>query len=204
MSRSNSIESLDQLLDQAATLAKELPGLIHTWRFAVGALYSLYQSYQLTERVPQMDRREEEYIADTCDVISAIRGNATPPGDWMRGFYYNAAAMRVDALYERLLRALLEDTSNASGPTLYSRAREHFPNLLPELYERSPFSGVREEANSLKHHIGGAVPRLRERLTHLRNALEHWFAMMSNEQVRTLLHRRYGPHSRPISGRVQK
>ncbi|MBM4350306.1 MAG: hypothetical protein FJ106_10540 [Deltaproteobacteria bacterium] len=198
------LKSLDELLDQSAELAQELPGLIHTWRFAVGAIYALYQSYHLAQVIPQRDRREVEYVADTFEVIEAIRANATPPEDWMRGFYYNAAVMRVDVLYERLLRALLNDTSKTSGPDLYSRAHAQFPRQLPELYERSLFAGVREEVNSLKHDIGGAVPRLRERLTHLRNALEHWFTVISDEQVRSLLRDKYGPDSGPVSGRRRK
>ena len=138
------------------------------------------------------------------NVIHAVRTNSTPPADWMRAFYYNASVMRVDALYERLLRALLNEPENGNAEKLYCKAHEKFPGFFPEPYEESLFHSVREEANALKHEIGGAGPSLRERSTTLTNALVHWFAIVSDVQVNNELRSRYGPRSRPAPGRAKK
>lgn len=189
-----------ELFAQAGTLVREVPALVHTWRFATGALFALSEWYRLAEKAPQAPRGEAEYISDTERLVDAIRDGVPPDNEWLRAFHYNAALMRIDAVYERIFRAVLGDTSKANGPALYASLQKRYPRLLPELYERSPFAFVREEANSLKHYVGGAAPPLRERVTLLRTALEHLFAFVSDRDVKTHLQREYG-HGKPVSGK---
>jgi hypothetical protein len=190
-----------ELFEQASTLTRELPALVHTWRFAVGAVFALSEHYRLALEAPQSGRLEADYCEDTERLITAMRDGSLPSADWLRGFYYNAAIMRIDALYERLFRAVLDDESmGQNGPALYSALQKWHSALLPEPYEASPFKHVRDEANSLKHYVGGAAPALRERVTLLRAALEHWFAFVSDTEVRSLLARKYGQR-KPVSGK---
>lgn len=189
-----------ELFAQVYTLVREAPALVHTWRFAAGALFALSEWYRLAEKAPQVHHNEEDYISDTERLLGAIRDGVPPNGEWLRAFHYNAAVMRIDALYERLFRAVLGDTPKADGPTLYSSLQTRYPRLLPDPYKQSPFASVRKEVNSLKHDVGGAAPQLRERITSLCAALEYLFAFVSDREVKALLQREYG-HRKPVSGK---
>ncbi len=201
MSDQNRSPLRPELFAQVSTLVREVPALVHTWRFAAGALFALSEWYRLAEKTPQVRHVETKYISDVERLVDAIRDGVPPDDEWLRGFHYNAAVMRIDALYERLFRAVLGDKSKVDGAALYASLQTHYSRLLPEAYKRSLFASVREEANSLKHYVGGAAPSLRERVTILCTALEHLFAFVSDRDVKALLQREYG-NRKPVSGKA--
>ena len=113
-------------------LLSNVPELVHSWRFLAGAVYALDQYYQLVDRFPSLELAEEGYIAETRKVLSFIKKGQIPAENWLRAFFYNAAAMRLDAAYERFFKACLPGNLSAEeGPRLYQEIRKRFPSSFP-------------------------------------------------------------------------
>ncbi len=149
----------------------DVPDLVHTWRFLAGVVYALNQYYQVTDHYPTTKIADEkEYIQETDDVLSHILEKEHPNRNWLRGFYYNAGVMRLDACYDRIFKAYLGSSLNnkeeskcsecgknkIDGPYLYKKIRHDFGSLFSEeQYEKSNVGKIRHEVNSLKHYAGG-------------------------------------------------
>lgn len=159
----------------------DFPELVHSWRFLAGVLYALRQYAEIHS--PAISN-EQQYIKETDDVLTSMLNKQTPKESWQKGFYYNAALMRLDAAYERFFKTYLHGKydekskcitcgrNKIDGKYLYTEIRKEFSNLFPEeLYEKSNFYKVRRAVNSLKHYIGGADVTEREQPEILEGAL---------------------------------
>lgn len=186
--------------------------LLHCWRFLAGVVYALDQYNQIANVCPLATLSDDEYIQEADNVFASILTNKLPPENWLRGFYYNAALMRLDAAYERFFKAYLDgkcnlnlkctecDKNKTDGPYLYAEIRKEFSSLFPEKkFEDSNFWKVRHEVNSLKHYIGGANLAEREQPAILRQALDELVAFLNDPTVRKELAKFSG--SEPITGR---
>ena len=176
----------------------DFPELVHCWRFLTGVVYALEQYYQLCKYQPSTVQisDEREYVAQTDNVLTSILNSQIPSVSWLRGLYYNAALMRLDAAYERFFKSYLEGKYNEKencslcrrsqidGPLLYGKIRKEFGSLFPEMKcEDSNFGKVRRAVNSLKHFVGGADLTEREQPDVMYRALIDLVAFLSDPRV---------------------
>lgn len=190
---------LSDLVQNIKKCLANVPELVHCWRFLTGAVYALNQYYQITNRYPPSKVNDEnKYIQETDDVLTSILDNQPPKESWLRGFYYNAALMRLDAAYERLFKACLDGNlikkeerkcttcgkDKIDGHYMYKKIRDDFSSLFPEKeYQKSNFGKVRHEVNSLKHYEGGADLTEREKPELLHRALTELVAFLRDPKV---------------------
>ncbi len=145
------------LSDDLQHLLTEVPELVHSWRFLTGVVYALQQYYQIVDRCPRQNLPDKEYIEETTKVLSLIKEERLPDDNWLRGFFYNAAVMRLHAAYERFFKVYLSpDFDEQHGDVLYKEIQKKFPSSFPKgRYEDSLFGEIGHEVNSLKHFPGG-------------------------------------------------
>jgi hypothetical protein len=195
----NSEENHPNLFEVVQSIKRSLsdvPELVHSWRFLAGVVYALNQYYQATDRFPTTKITDErKYIQETDDVLSHILEEEHPNGNWLRGFYYNAGVMRLDACYDRIFKAYLRSNLEESkcpscgkdminGPSLYNKIRHDFSVLFSEKqFEKSNFGKVRHEVNSLKHYEGGADLGEREQPELLHKALTELVTFLRDPKV---------------------
>ena len=198
---------LSGLVQNIKKCLADVPELVHCWRFLTGVVYALNQYYQITNRYPFTKVADEnEYIQETDDVLTSILDNQPPKESWLRGFYYNAALMRLDAAYERLFKAYLDGNlikkeerkctscgkDKIDGPYMYKKIRDDFSSLFPEKeYQESNFGKVRGEVNSLKHYVGGADLTEREQPELLHRALTELVAFLMDSIVSKELFKKF-------------
>ena len=154
------------------------PDHFHLWRFLAGALYA-YSRY-CAAGTEVGERTDAFYRAEARTVLEALRHNVDPPGTWQRGFFYNAAIMRLDAAWERSLQILLNQ-SRGKGPALYEALQSQVESLPP--YEESAFRAVRREVNALKHQPKGAPEGLRENPMAIKNGITVLLARIIHEEM---------------------
>jgi hypothetical protein len=148
---------INECLPKLRELVGIRPDLIHAWRFAVSAVWALENYYRLRE-LPESADRPDDYLADTLENIGRLERLDGFTTHWERGFWYNAAIMRLDALWERLFKAMGPTTNDL----LYQRVKAVCPEALPDSWEQSSFFRIREVVNSLKHEPTGADAAIRE------------------------------------------
>ena len=163
-----------KVLGPLRRLMHDAPEHIHLWRFIAGVAYAMEQYERLAVLSPKVDRSDQFYVDQTLSVLENLNTGAEPERDWLRGFFYNAGLMRLDAAWERSLRTILG--KKGAGPTLYNFLRADDP-ALPE-YKSSLFGSVREEVNALKHDEKGAPEELRERSNVQRESLWQLLALL--------------------------
>jgi hypothetical protein len=163
----------------------DFPELVHFWRFLTGVVYSLDQYWKMSSCYYSFMKNsdEQEYIQETDNVLTSILNNKPPTASWLRGFYYNAALMRLDAAYERFFKAYL-GKQKLDSPNMYMEIRSKFSSIFPKKeYEESNFGKMRREVNSLKHFVGGADPTEREQPEVLQRALIELVAFLKDPIV---------------------
>ena len=199
MSSKENHPDLSEVVQSIKKSLSDVPELVHSWRFLAGVVYALNQYYQVTDHYPTTKIADEkEYIQETDDVLSHILEKEHPNRNWLRGFYYNAGVIRLDACYERIFKAYLGSSLNnkeetkcpscgknkIDGPYLYKKIRHDFSSLFSEeQYEKSNFGKVRHEVNSLKHYEGGADLTEREQPELLHRALTELVAFLRDPKV---------------------
>ena len=198
--------ALSNLVQSIKKSFSDIPGLVHSWRFLAGVVYALEQYYQIADHYPPtMITDEKEYIRETDDVLAHILEKYYENRNWARGFYYNAAVMRLDACYERIFKAYLGSFNNEEeskclmcgrnkidGPFLYKKISRDFSLLFSEKqYENSNFGKIRKEVNSLKHYEGGADLTEREQPELLHRALVELVAFITDPKVTEELNRKF-------------
>ena len=162
MEAGENFDNVKQLIREIDLLVDTYPRLIHTWRFAVGALWYLGRYYEAYAQCPPQSVQEEQYIPDAKKNIGAVLEDKPFTLDWQRGSWFNSAIMRIDALWERLFRLFLPPKDSVNGPNLYLRVEELRAVRSNIPYNASSFGKVRQIVNQLKHEIGGAEPEIRE------------------------------------------
>lgn len=163
---------LETVLDDLIFLAKKYPVLIHTFRYALGAVYALHQAIILEhkDRALYDDSSIQDLFSDLENICIAIKGNGTALTKWEAGFYYNASVNRTDAVNERFLLILLHAAYDnpdlekkiklGSGKNNASKLDELAQALTTHLklnqdINTAPLNAVRKENNRLKHLILG-------------------------------------------------
>lgn len=214
----NSEETYSDLSEEVLSIEKSLSDvgeLVHSWRFLTGVVYALNQYHLVANQCPPgKTENEEAYIQETHKILSRVLGRPYPYDRWLRGFYYNAALMRLDACYERLFRAYLRDKlgerkcpkckkPEIDGQELYKQIRNEFSSLFTKNFDDSSFGKVRREVNSLKHLVGGADPAQREKPKLLYSALKELIDFIRNPDVVKKLKENFSGR-RVIAGRKMK
>ena len=171
---------------EVADVLAELTGpdaeRIHLGRFISGVVYALQQYERLAIAAPKKTQSNEFYQNELMGLLIALQGGVAPPSNWLRGFFYNAAIMRLDAAWERSLLVVLRDTSKkANGPELYKKLCQSEPTL-PD-YDNSIFKQVRREVNALKHNDEGPSEDIREEPAILRKGLEELLSLLKRRVI---------------------
>ena len=98
----------NELLERLSILAKACPELSHTFRFMTGAIAALRMASSLghKNRAAYSSQDRAELFDELLAALEAIRNGSLPSDRWMAGFYYHSAIMRIDACYERFLKAM--------------------------------------------------------------------------------------------------
>jgi hypothetical protein len=189
---------LSSVAETIRTQLSAVPELVHFWRFLAGVLYALSRHDKLADSYSSTNvPSANEYIQETNELLSSILEKRPPNRGWLKGFYYNAALMRLDACYERSFRAYLDSSlkkrdgkcpscgkDKIDGPYLYEKIRNDFGSLFPEkAYEKSNFGRVRHEVNGLKHYEGGAEITEREQSAVLHAALTELTAFLKHQKL---------------------
>ena len=168
------------------------PDLVHTWRFAAGAAFALLRRVEVGSSDEATSLEESAFLPRTATLLVKIRLGALVEPEWLAGFWYNAAIMRIDALYERLFRAMTQNSDpRARAMDLYTQARDMFPDVLARTiglkYNTTLWKKVREEVNALKHFVAGADSSLRMNTERTLSALEHLLAFLAEPNPRERL-----------------
>ena len=165
---------LETVLEDLIMLAKRYPVLIHTFRYALGAVYALYRAIALKhkDRALYDVSSVSTLFSDLENISMAIKGNGSFPAIWEAGFFYNASVARTDAVSERFLLILLNaayDNPNLEKPIKLKGVSEGKTELdklalalkthlkLKQNINTVPLNAVREENNHLKHWILGQL-----------------------------------------------
>ncbi|MEK6549315.1 MAG: hypothetical protein AABZ51_04350 [Nitrospirota bacterium] len=178
---------LKQLLYKIDDLVDRYPRLIHTWRFAVSAVWALGHYSAAAAQRSGNSISEEEYIPDTKAAIKALVDDKPMSEDWERGFWFNAAIMRIDAFWERIFTLCLPAGVDVNGPSLYLlvQDRRAVPSNLA--YSASSFGRVRKIVNQLKHEPGGAHPTIREDRDLPLQAMQDVLAVLDDMAIQRIL-----------------
>lgn len=153
---------------------------VHLYRFVWGVLYALEEYERLATIAPKQTQSDQSYSDEFKHLQKAFQDSVAPPPSWLRGFFYNAAVMRLDAAWERSLRVILNKTTMKGNlEELYKCLRTKEPTL-PE-YEQAICKQVRAEVGFLKHQDTGPSEDMRERPEVVRDGLK---------QLVDLLHRK--------------
>ncbi len=91
----------DEKLAILNRLTRNNPRHIHLWRYLSGVAYALEEYDRIAASIPKCMMTDEAYIQETLTVLAAVGTDVAPPGNWLRGFIYNAALTRLDAGWER-------------------------------------------------------------------------------------------------------
>jgi hypothetical protein len=159
--------------DVLERLSARAPQHGHLWRFLAGAIYAI-RRYEALPLRSQSAGDDAFYAEELARLVAAFRGGVEPPSSWLWGFYYNAAVMRLDAVWDRSLRIMVG--THADGPSLYRLLRKAKPAI--PAYEASSFSQLRREVNKLKHQPEGAPEAIRHRPKVVTDALEELVTLL--------------------------
>jgi hypothetical protein len=154
--------------------------------FIAGVMYALEEYNRLATVAPKQKQTESFYSKELEHLLSAVQDAKALPTNWLRGFFYNAAAMRLDAAWERSLRVILKDsTKKRNLRKLYNKVRGSKPSL-PE-YDDSICNQVRNEVNDLKHQDKGPSEDIRENPEVLREGLKQLLDLLNprNDSLRS-------------------
>jgi len=161
------------LTQLAASGAEQL----HLSRFIAGVIYALEEYERLTIISPKRLQTDQFFSEELQNLLNSIESTLPPP-NWLRGFFYNAAIMRLDAVWERTLRIILiDDRFEVDGSDLYERV------FVNQKYYGSIFHHMRTEVNHLKHRFGGLPNAVRENPTVLRDGLTELLSLVKQRLI---------------------
>jgi len=194
------------LLSQLSELIDKHPYLVHSWRFAVGALYALDKSYQYhVERSSYT--HSDIHLSQAQQIISQISIEQSPDQIWLAGFHFNGALMRIAALYERSLRSLLSESKHDEKISVIRKrkpkdikiskanVRELTSIVQERLFKSVPIKTtaaekIRKEVNKLKHQVLGVLPQdavtMDEAIEALREIMDLLFSPQSEQELTKL------------------
>jgi hypothetical protein len=159
------------LRQRLADLLTTWPELTHTFSFTAGAIYALEQAGQdaLRDRRSYQECEREAHTQVLRDVLSALDSGRKVAKSWVAGFMYNSAIMRIDACYERSLRAITSELRRSKKLAPSPKERGSKTEKAAQRIERSfspaiSLGRVHLELNSidvncLKHALFGRVAK---------------------------------------------
>lgn len=184
-------------------LSNGLKGLTHTFNFILGAMMSIREARRLghKDRADYDESDRTGHLNRFHRAINAVNDGQAPDNDWMAGFYYNAAMMRIDACHERFLKAVLEAvgedpekvTTNSNEQKTDALARKVEQVLLLAPLSREHLKWTRREVNNLKHQIFGHQPHhVKDRpdssdIDNATAAIEELLILIENDQIQAKL-----------------
>jgi hypothetical protein len=158
-------QKIRELAQQLQLVHPRIPSESTLYNFAFGALYAFGRAIAL-DYLPQY-RQETSLTQKKAIQVSMERAkevsklaanlvNETVPlekafptsGNWLAGFYYNDALVRVDICYEQVTRYFLNEQGFVDGDWLLSQSlRKDFPpeSIVPV------WPKVRGHVNDIKH-----------------------------------------------------
>lgn len=189
MNQEESNTELNCFLREIRVLVNIYPKLTHSWRFAASAVWAMRQYYLIpaAQLLPPQGFNEDRYVQETKTDIDALLVNRDLSQDWMRGFWFNAAIMRLDALWERCFKLFVSPDYDYDGPCLYALVQAQRATPSSEEYKYSSFGQVRKIVNSLKHKTGGAKPEIREDRDLPMNMLRDLLAVIRDRSLKATL-----------------
>jgi hypothetical protein len=155
---------LNCFLREIRDLVDIYPRLTHSWRFAVSAVWAMrhYYAAHTLQPPPSQGFDESNYVQDTKTNIDALLASTYLSPDWLRGFWFNATIMRLDALWERCFKVFAPPDCEIDGPCLYELVQARRATPSSARYKASNFGKVRRIVNKLKHETYGPAPEIRE------------------------------------------
>lgn len=200
----------NSLVERISRLAKSCPELAHTFRFVAGAVWALASARKLghRNRASYDDADRQRHLDELDEVLRAVRNGVVPPQRWEAGVYYHAAIMRIDACYERLLKAVLKaagskrlkprrQQSGQKQSKTEKMAVEIENGLQTGSLKRGHLESIRKEVNKLKHELFGqgiADARQRPDKDDVRNAvdaLSELLDILENQKILSCVNSKY-------------
>ena len=180
---------LNCFLREIRELVDIYPRLTHSWRFAVSTVWAMrhYYAAHAAQPPPPQGFDENEYVQDTKTNIDVLLANKDVSQDWVRGFWFNAAIMRLDALWERCFKVFFPADCRLDGPCLYALIQARRATPSSARYEDSNFGKVRTIVNQLKHETCGAAPGIRENQDLPMNMVKDLLAVIRDRTLKTSL-----------------
>ncbi|MGE3151997.1 MAG: hypothetical protein AB7G48_11535 [Nitrospiraceae bacterium] len=121
------------------------------YNFALGAIYSLARAEQLGyPRQSQEPGRVWRRMEEAKEMVLGMLVEDRPPqqGEWLAGFYFNDAILRLDLAFEHILRYVGDlGPTAAIGETREVATRKSFPSELLAIWSERG----RKADNMLKH-----------------------------------------------------
>ena len=197
------VPDTETLLKRISGLARDCLELVHTFRFLATAVLALASAQKLGHKP-----RTTYELADRqrhIDELKLVCSGAVPSAEWRAGFYYNAAIMRIDACYERLLKAVIQAMTIVSSTPMIHRqqsktermARRIENDLQSGFLKRTHLESLRKEVNNLKHAlfgqaVGDTIMRAEpDDLSNAGAALSELLAILENRTVLACLSSTY-------------
>lgn len=116
----------------------------------LGAVYGLIRAEELGYEPRIGESLGPSYDDELVETGTALLGGSAPPRQWLSGFYWGSALLRMAAVYERTLRLLLSDDK--------SKRFELEKNALSEgIVTEQEITNLRwafHDANVMKHADG--------------------------------------------------
>jgi len=176
-----------EIAERIQNLAKKSPKLTHEYRFLAGAVYALGEAEKLNHKNRSDHRDPRQHVDELEEVLDLIGKGMPPTKQWLAGFYYNGAIMRIDAIYDRLKKVVPKNVKSISGDAL-------------EL--------VRGEVKALKHTIfgwtavrsrqqGKTSAIAREDIAKACSALQEVLEFLEDRKVLEHLKVKYSSHPKP-------
>jgi len=178
---------LNCFLREIRELVDIYPRLTHSWRFAASAVWAMRHYYAAHAAQSPQGFDEDEYLLDTKTNIDALLASKDVSQDWLRGFWFNAFIMRLDALWERCFKCFVPPDIGPDGACLYALVQAHRATPSGDQYKDSSFRKVREIVNQLKHRPKGANQEIREDLDLPIKMLRDLLAVMRDKALQTSL-----------------
>ncbi len=155
---------------QLAALAETWPELTHMFLFAAGALYALDAATRgdVRDRADYTEADRPAHVDMLRDLLRALDIGHEPTAIFTAGFMFNSAIMRLDACYERFLKAISEElkvrgelrplptTTGTSDKLTYTEKLARRIELsLGLTLSRVHLEENRRDVNRLKHALFG-------------------------------------------------
>ena len=190
-------------------IASDCPELTHTFSYAIGAVYALRQAERIGIRnrgaYEEIDRAAHMQVLQR--VTEALQAEKDPENTWIGGFMYNSAIPRIDACYERFLKAIKEVVEK-QGLLVRVPVRKGMSDtekcaleIEASLKLAQPLARVyleenRGNVNRLKHHLfGREATNERSRtigdIERAAAALDELLAILERVEIHTCLDRAY-------------